>query len=407
MLTKVGDSLSCEHQRPVFRSPVRVHDSKPLMKSNEGRASEHDQLPFQDSSRRSSSASSLVKSERRLSQRLTSISRHFHDRKASITGTIASAKSAPPSRTPSFKKLSLRRSKASQVEPISVVSNFSRAASQTESIGGVLSTASWPASPIDTFALGPIEEPITDPVERHEHSTTPLLPPVAGDDETSEHSMMQSPLQSPTVAPRSATDSFLGSPNMTPVTRSIHSPSLSARPSLASIKVSPARQHAFSPDTFEDADEWSIKLGHLNFNIVPEPYFPLSCDAQSCSRLLEDWKTAQVEYLRHAARICEQNGPTSTIYKLTQEKWEEIDSHWRKYFKEAQARAEANGVSPHLDPLEETQTFAIPDKFPTIDDADIVGPMSQNAPICPPTPSSNGKKKLLRLFTDPASLLRK
>ena len=165
------------------------------------------------------------------------------------------------------------------------------------------------------------------------------------------------------------------------------------------------------PSIFEEVDYWAIKLGHANFEIYPEPYLPGICDYDSCSRLLIDWETARINYMRHAAHVSEHYGPSSRAYKLTQEKWSEIDSRWRFNLERANAEAEANGKSPTLQCLAETKPMPKmsalvdpqqPDKFPTIDEADIVGPMVQYQKVHR-TPSK--KANFLKLFTDPASLL--
>ena len=162
----------------------------------------------------------------------------------------------------------------------------------------------------------------------------------------------------------------------------------------------------------EETDPWAIKLGHANFHILPQPYFPEICDQKSCNRLLEDWETARVEYMRQAAHVSEHYGPTSQTYKHTQQKWAEIDIRWRNNLEQANAMAQASGEEPTLQSLAETEPLSkLPSfndprqsaKFPTVEDAEIVGPMVRYAKI-PQRPSSK-KASFLKLFTDPASLL--
>lgn len=167
----------------------------------------------------------------------------------------------------------------------------------------------------------------------------------------------------------------------------------------------------------EESDHWADKLGHANFHITPEPYIPDVCDAQTCKRLADDWEAARVEYMRLAARTSEHYGPTSQTYKLTQQKWGEIDDQWRANHEKANAEAQASGESPFFQPLAETEQIMAkmpslndpeqPSKFPEIDEKDIVGPMVRYAKIQQTQQERKQTKRpsFLKLFTDPASLL--
>ena len=119
--------------------------------------------------------------------------------------------------------------------------------------------------------------------------------------------------------------------------------------------------------------------------------------------------------MRQASRISENYGPTSQIYKFTEQKWAEIDARWRMYHERANTEA---GVSAdttlYYQPLAETQPLSKlpslndpqqPSKFPLVDEADIIGPMVKYAKIQRQPPQKPAFLKLSRLFTDPASLL--
>lgn len=140
--------------------------------------------------------------------------------------------------------------------------------------------------------------------------------------------------------------------------------------------------------------------------------------------------------MRQAALIAEHYGLASRTYALTCEKWEEVDSQWRTNFENVRAEAgDCESVlsagtmqSPDLRPLPETQAILqMPslnvEKFPAVDAVDFVGPMVRFEALQASPPHLShyqhqhqqghheegvGKRAgLLRLFTDPASLLRK
>lgn len=154
-----------------------------------------------------------------------------------------------------------------------------------------------------------------------------------------------------------------------------------------------------------------MKLGHANFHITPEPYYPLICDLYGCKRLLDDWESARAEFMRQAARISEHYGPTSQIYKFTEQKWSEIDALWRAYHERANTEAGVSADTTLYQPLAETQALSKipslndpqqPSKFLQVSDADIVGPMVKYTKI---QQQPTRKGAFLKLFTDPASLL--
>lgn len=161
----------------------------------------------------------------------------------------------------------------------------------------------------------------------------------------------------------------------------------------------------------DESDPWTNKLRHANFTISPEPYLPEICDSVSCNALLENWELARARYLRHAARISENYGPTSQIFKYTEQKWAEIDAVWRANLEDANAEAEACGQTPAFQSLAESQPVSRiptlndpqqPDKFPAINEDEIVGPMVRYAKA---SPKAAKKSAFLRIFSSPASLL--
>lgn len=405
----VGDSLFCEHQRPRQSRSAEVMPLSAASRTSDRGTSDDGFSDMTSTERRGSGGSSGDSISTRVSRRWPSISKRLRHRKTTTSASNPSIRSAPPSRSSSARKPSLRQSLATHLGTPAGMPTTTATARQSEGNGSNLSISSWPFSTTST-AFETVQESEQDPIERQELSATPLLPPVLAELRSQEEDGPQSPLQSPSIASPSATESTFSSPVTSPVTQSIRSPPLSAKPSFASIGTGLSKYAAHSsPDVphlrmSEEIDEWAIKLGHANFHIVPEPYIPMTCDSQSCNRLLGDWKAAQVEYLRQAARISEHYGPTSRTYKLACQKWEEIEAQWQLYFSEAHRKAEASGETLNLEPLQEAQSFTIPDKFPNIDDADIVGPMVQYAKVQQSPPK---KSTLLRLFTDPASILRK
>jgi hypothetical protein len=252
-----------------------------------------------------------------------------------------------------------------------------------------------------------------DLIERQELATTPLLPPMKAGYFTDSQEAMQSPLTSPTVASPSAVPSMSNTPVSSPIAYGCPTPPLSAKASTASLNM--RSSHVLQPASeippltiAEETDHWAIKLGHANFNIYPEPYLPDVCDAQHCRQLRDDWEAARVEYMRQAARVSEHYGVTSHIYKLTEQKWAEIDGVWRANHELANAEAQASGEETVFQPLAETRALKKmpslqdperPSKFPLIEEADIVGPMVQYAKIQHRRQPSK-KSSFLKIFTD-------
>lgn len=239
--------------------------------------------------------------------------------------------------------------------------------------------------PIDIDHANSIREP--ELVERH--VTTPLLPPLTMDQPVSgDESPVNSPLQSPSVA--DVTDSSNRNSiieNNLPM--SWPSPPLSTRPSMSSMNRPRAETRTASADAPPIAianpdDEWSHKLGHSNFTIHPEPYVPSVCDLDALRQHRTDWDLARCNYTKHLVRTGEHCGVTSKIYQLTEEKWESVDSEWRRIHEliitSVKERGGGNTLNLTKSNAHPSEMVKIPqlhdnDKFPELGDQDIVGPM--------------------------------
>jgi hypothetical protein len=164
-------------------------------------------------------------------------------------------------------------------------------------------------------------------------------------------------------------------------------------------------------------DKWAEKLSHANFTILPEPYVPDVCDADSLRQLFADWEHARCNFTKHLVRTGEHFGVTSKHYKLTEQKWAEIDALWKANHDLAVSRAAAAGAEPEpTSPLEPAPLSKMPTlndpksegKFPTLGDEDIVGPMIQVASQLQ-KPHSR-KRSVFKFFSDikfPGSFLRR
>ena len=269
-----------------------------------------------------------------------------------------------------------------------------------------------------TVLPAPIDVPgrdVEDPVAERELASTPLLPPMMESNGGVQRNKVHSPLQSPTIAD-AGDGTFAHTLKSTPNLPYIPTPPLSTKASIASFHRSGSDPSGLALDIppmplSDDNDPWAARLGHANFHITPEPYFPDHCNAKSCKQLLDDWEAARMDYMRQAAPISEHYGPTSRTFKLTERKWAEIDAVWRANHELATARTSGPSESPVYHPLAETAPLPKmptlndpeqPSKFPKIDDSDIVGPMVQYARV---QRQPSRKPSFLRLFTDPASLL--
>ncbi|EME44786.1 hypothetical protein DOTSEDRAFT_72285 [Dothistroma septosporum NZE10] len=381
------------------------------------------QLPGHSVKRRRSGEYSADSFSSRLSRHFPSIRKRLSGHRSAFSVSNTNLRSAPSSRSSS-----LRLPKTRSVT-----------APATPDIRNTLQTLP-PATPQDvprfdcpprsravSSATTPRPIEIEVPAEHdeivNEFASTPLLPPMMADYFNDSSEAVQSPLQSPTIANPSAAASLFNTPVGTPVIPSFPTPPLSAKASMASLRnarsVPPPHASTEIPpltiaEEAESADPWATKLGHANFQIEPRPYLPEVCDAQSCRQLTEDWEYARKQYMQLAGRVCSDYGPTSQTFKLTEQKWAEIDATWRANHEMANAAAQATGDSPTFQPLAETMPVAKlpflndpqqPGKYPTIEEKDIVGPMVTYAKIHHDQLPIKKTSTILKLFTDPGSLL--
>jgi hypothetical protein len=247
---------------------------------------------------------------------------------------------------------------------------------------------SVPVSPIAIKRTGEDE-----PIDREKLASTPLLPPMVTALLQADDEPVQSPLQSPTVAESSGHFSTVSSPADTPQLRGIPSPPLSTKPSIASfhrVRTGTLPSSDVPPLFIADPnDKWSIKLGHANFTIFPEPYLPDHFNADTYRLLVADWEEACINYFKHQHRTLEHYGLNSKIYKLTEQKWAEINAQWRRN-KDLTAVEAAKTSNEALPPAPAEPATALPmpvvhdikgdGKFPILGDEGIVGPMKQEAP---------------------------
>ncbi|KAF2673872.1 hypothetical protein BT63DRAFT_168826 [Microthyrium microscopicum] len=277
------------------------------------------------------------------------------------------------------------------------------ASANRQDIGVNLSTASlqrqanWafetspPVSPFDiaTFPEGGEQEPY----DRKKLNSTPLLPPKM-EKPILEPAIVPSPLQSPSFAAINQPWSRV-SMATSDGSRSVHegfAPAVSKKSSVSSIqyvqKHSGLAIDALPGFMLQPTDKWSRKLGHANFDILPEPYIPDTLDLDSWQKLLQDQESAQTEYCKHQARTLEHYGPNSMTFRLTEEKWSEIKTEWTQSVCETRNSILAKGVKPiHLD-ISGYASVRMPTlnpymdgKFPKLGDEDIVGPMPQSPPM--------------------------
>jgi len=224
--------------------------------------------------------------------------------------------------------------------------------------------------------------------------TTPLLPPIMTELPGHADIPYQSPLQSPTVADPDA-PSVLNSPLPTPRIAGLPSPPLSNKPSTASFQ----RQRGCTPvipsseipplAITESDDLWAQELGHANFTIHPEPYEPVEPDVEACRQLRANWEAARYNFAKHLMRTGDNHGTTSKTYHLTEEKWAEIDSIWKRNTEACIAYVSASGPES-VTSLSQSEVIAEPPplikmpslngpksegKFPVLGDEGIVGPM--------------------------------
>ncbi|KAF2235110.1 hypothetical protein EV356DRAFT_523319 [Viridothelium virens] len=397
------DTHSCAHQRgsskpsafPPFNPSYDYDLSDSLVSDSDY------PMTTQSSIRRISREETPSPLTTRLVERFPSMSKHWKGRKAALTISTSGSKSVPTSRAAS-RSSSLTGSLLPIAEPRAVQPPLTPTKSETDGDFEYLSSSS--SISID------IEKAKKDPIDREALASTPLLPPVL--ELKIKDEPVQSPLQSPTVADPTRSFSFTSSPASTPQMPGMPTPPLSSKPSISSFRHVRSGQPVTSSDVpsldmTDVVDEWSSKLGHANFIIEPQPYTPDICDAEACRRLLEAWEQARRNFMKHQLRTGEHYGTTSKTYKLTNQKWAQIDACWKTNHSLVVATAARSGYTPEANtptepaPLVKMPTLNDPKsegKFPKLGDEDIVGPMVQIASQIQPKPAK--KSNFLKFFSD-------
>ena len=365
--------------------------------------------------RRRSLESSANSITNKIERRFPSLSRKVKERKRASSSFTRISRSETPSRVPSTRSSSITSS-IRHAQSFDISQQYSQVPTPTHSMEQLNESTSpleldAAKSQAIAIAIDPKE------IEAERYATTPLLPPLlmCRDDMPT-----SSPLQSPTIA--TASQSCVATPLGTPPVRAYPTPTLSAKPSIASIRTSRPGYSVCSADIppmmlADPDDKWTNLLGHANFTIQPEPYVPEHCDAASLRQLFADWELARCNYAKHQVRTAEHYGVTSKHYTLTEQKWAEIDAEWKRHHEVTTSHAAAQGElspvapmsPPEPAPLSKMPTLNDPKsegKFPKLGDEDVVGPMVQIAsPMMLKTPSR--KRAFFKFLSDllPGSLL--
>lgn len=361
---------------------------------------------------------------------------HFVPPKPSLNrqASVGSLSSRIGERFPTFSNRWKHRRPGPLVTGSSTIQSFgssrpasSRSSSFTSSnlpsfdqVDPAISAPSLPPHPAASAPVSPVDIPQPEECESMDQevlATTPLLPPMMGGFWGCEN-RVQSPLQSPSIANK--TFSTISSPVATPPLHGYPSPALSTKPSVASFHKSRTGTLPASSDVpplfiSDPTDEWSIKLGHGNFTIEPAPYVPEVCDVASCRQLVADWELARTNFFRHKHRTIEHYGSNSKTFKLTEQKWAEIDAQWRRNNDFVTTEAARNSTDDYpITPTEPAPLTLMPTlddsgregKFPKLGDQDIVGPMVQAEARPQPPPRQNSVAKLFSIFSRSRSATR-
>ena len=345
----------------------------------------------------------------RFGSRLPSFSRKWKHRQAGKTISIADTLEQPRlSRANSTRA----PSRAGSIVEVSEPQDPQLPPTPARSVSGN-NVEDSPILPIDILkANTPTEELEVD----GQTATTPLLPPIMTDfPPYLKEVPYQSPLQSPSVADPELAYS-VHTPTMGPQVVGLPSPPLSAKPSMASFHRQrglsmPSAEYSSTPSA-DPNDQWVNKLGHANYTIQPEPYLPQHFDMAACKQLRTDRDLARCNYMKHLMRTGENWGATSKTYKLTEEKWKEIDALWKHNNDICISRTADNGFETALSTsqssvAEPTPLMKLPSlngpksegKFPKLGDEDIVGPMEQVAQVPQPrSPKRTGFFKIFNIF---------
>lgn len=367
--------------------------------------------------RRRSLESSANSITNKIERRFPSLSRKVKERKRASSSFTRVSRSETPSRVPSTRSSSITSS-IRHVASFDVSQQYSQVPTPAHSMERLTESLTSPTQiDVAKAKANAIDIDVNpEQVDAERYATTPLLPPLlmCRDDLPT-----SSPLQSPTIA--DASQSCVPTPMGTPPIRAYPTPTLSAKPSFASMKASRPGYAVASADIppmmlADPNDKWTNLLGHANFTILPEPYVPARYDAASLRQLFADWESARCNYAKHQVRTAEHYGVTSKHYTLTEKKWAEIDAEWKNNHELATSHATAHGqLSPEpLSPVEPAPLSKMPTlndpksegKFPKLGDEDVVGPMVQIAsPMMLKTHSR--KRAFFKFLSDllPGSLL--
>lgn len=385
---------------PSLASPAFEFADNPFSDDGESRS-----LP-----RRRRSGDSPASIASRVGERFPSLTRKWKDRRT----TSGLSRETTRASTPSGGRSSRASSTAGSVMPPSVNTSQTELPQSPARSFVEHDDERTPTSPVDI--LRPDVE--TDPIDRERLASTPLLPPLMCGQLASSEKNWQSPLQSPTVADSNATFSAMNSPLGTPQAPHMQTPPLSTKPSIASFRhgrPSPMVPSSDIPpmtisDEDSEQDEWAEKLGHANFTILPKPYRPAVCDRAARRELFTNWELARLNFTKHLVRTGEHFGATSKTYRLTEQKWAEVDSQWKKFHDDAVACAAEDGLDfatgptpsepPPLMTLPALEDPKKPGQFPKLGDEDIVGPMVQAAARNLPHNRSSKKANWVKFFSD-------
>lgn len=381
----------------------------------------------QDTSSTSSSIRRQPKRQRSLYTPMHSVTQGFATRLGSISRRWKTRSATVPQLSIITHHPSFPSSRKSTDISGSWSSRHSSVASPLTDICSPTSIHSVMEETIPESEMVPIFMDHNEPIQEEDDpvmATTPLLPPTMLD-LGKQDSPLQSPLQSPSIVPT-------GFGHHHSLSASNHafsclpSPPLSTRPSMTSMSRSraPTATEAIPPLYLQpdQVDPWSQKLGHADFSIHPEPYYPQTYDISSYEQFRANWSQARKQYAQHLARTDENYGATSKVYKLTEEKWESIDMMWknndarlRRILGPQLARLSDQSTSPDspISLLDRPVTrIEIPEldksgKFPELGDADIVGPLQVGAAKVPELrrgqytpPTSPRKRNLIRYLGD-------
>ncbi|KAI9801293.1 MAG: hypothetical protein M1833_002863 [Piccolia ochrophora] len=349
----------------------------------------------------------------RLGNSLPSFSRRWKSRKINRAAVEQSRDSAP-SRTGSSRTSSLTRSMRDSSDGREIQYPPTPAKSAIDEDEEMASPP-----PID------IEEANWSEEANEGQATTPLLPPLMIPETSAADTfaVVQSPLQSPTVAETPDPMSTAPTPkdaSGTPRLASMPSPPASRRPSASSFHKQLASQLVPASEIpgiklADPDDEWSNRLGHANFDIHPEPYLPDVFDLENCKQFRANWELARCNYTKHLFRTGEHYGATSKTYKLTEEKWGQINARWKQNHDLTIAKThEGNESTSDIqesakEPAALTKIPSMNDpssegKFPKLGDEEIVGPMEVQAASQSHRKPSR-KASFLRFLHSPSSML--